>query len=99
MSAALGASACLPAAFDFWQVFEFAPRGGWLYTAFIMMEATHVTCPYCGERVPIELDPSGGTRQEYESECEVCCRPIVCHITVNGGEDLDVAVHTETDHG
>lgn len=34
-----------------------------------------VTCPYCGETVGINLDPSGGAAQEYVQDCEVCCRP------------------------
>jgi hypothetical protein len=34
-----------------------------------------VTCPYCGERVVIGLDPSGGAAQEYVEDCQVCCRP------------------------
>ncbi|HEU5180314.1 MAG TPA: CPXCG motif-containing cysteine-rich protein [Candidatus Polarisedimenticolia bacterium] len=34
-----------------------------------------VSCPCCGERVVIALDPGGGTTQEYVEDCQVCCRP------------------------
>jgi hypothetical protein len=32
-------------------------------------------CPYCGERISVLLDGSGG-EQAYVEDCEVCCRPI-----------------------
>jgi len=41
----------------------------------VMDTEAEVTCPYCGERVVIGLDPSGGTTQEYVEDCQVCCRP------------------------
>jgi Cysteine-rich CPXCG len=34
-----------------------------------------VVCPYCGEASEIALDASGGAFQEYEEDCQVCCRP------------------------
>jgi hypothetical protein len=38
-------------------------------------DEAEVTCPYCGEVVAIQLDPSGGASQDYVQDCEVCCRP------------------------
>lgn len=37
-------------------------------------EAT-VRCPWCGERNEIGLDPGSGIAQEYDEDCQVCCRP------------------------
>ena len=37
--------------------------------------AAWVACPCCGQPVEISLDPGGGSRQEYDEDCEVCCRP------------------------
>ena len=37
-------------------------------------EAT-VLCPYCGESNEIALDAGSGAVQEYEEDCQVCCRP------------------------
>jgi hypothetical protein len=34
-----------------------------------------VTCPYCGERCSIALDPGGGETQEYVEDCPICCQP------------------------
>ena len=33
------------------------------------------TCPHCGERISMLLDPSAGS-QRYIEDCEVCCNPI-----------------------
>ena len=34
-----------------------------------------VACPYCGAPNEIALDPSGGRRQDYVEDCQVCCQP------------------------
>ena len=34
-----------------------------------------VSCPYCGERVEISLDPGSGPQQQYVEDCQVCCQP------------------------
>jgi hypothetical protein len=34
-----------------------------------------VACPWCGEVNEIGLDPGSGAVQEYEEDCQVCCRP------------------------
>jgi cysteine-rich CPXCG protein len=34
-----------------------------------------ITCPYCGEPNEISLDAGSGSVQEYEEDCQVCCRP------------------------
>jgi hypothetical protein len=36
--------------------------------------AATVECPYCWQQVEITLDPGSGARQEYQEDCEVCCR-------------------------
>jgi hypothetical protein len=38
-----------------------------------MLEATHVECPFCGERVEIFLDPE--SRGQMVRDCDVCCNP------------------------
>lgn len=37
-------------------------------------------CPYCGEPTTFAIDPSAGD-QQYVEDCQVCCRPIVLHVT------------------
>ncbi len=39
-----------------------------------MDDETTVICPYCGQPNVIALDWGGATRQEYEEDCQVCCR-------------------------
>ena len=45
-----------------------------------MNEAIPIQCPYCGESIVIEPEPSDET-MEYVEDCHVCCRPIVLTIT------------------
>ena len=54
-------------------------------------DEAEVVCPHCGEQVAIRLDPSGGTRQEYVQDCEVCCRPWQVQVHYAGGS-VDVSV-------
>ncbi len=44
-----------------------------------------VQCPYCGERIEIQIDASAG-EQAYIEDCSVCCRPIEMRLldTVDG---------------
>ena len=34
------------------------------------------TCPSCFEQNFVAIDPSGGSRQRFTEDCQVCCRPI-----------------------
>jgi hypothetical protein len=47
-----------------------------------MIEAIHISCPYCGEVFETSADCSAGD-QEYIEDCQVCCQPIVItlHVT------------------
>lgn len=58
-----------------------------------------VTCPYCGETVEIALDPGSGTTQEYEEDCQVCCRPWTVSLSYNadGGAEVSVEASDEVD--
>lgn len=40
-----------------------------------MLESTEIICPYCGERIVLEVDCSAGD-QRYIEDCQVCCAPI-----------------------
>lgn len=43
---------------------------------------TEIDCPYCGERVQLLIDRSVDV-QDYIEDCQVCCRPINLHVTVD----------------
>ena len=53
----------------------------------MMNEELSIQCPYCGESIIIEPEPSSETI-EYIEDCHVCCRPIV--ISVAYSEDGSV---------
>ena len=40
-----------------------------------MIREETTRCPYCGELVDVDVDVSGGRRQQYVEDCPVCCRP------------------------
>ncbi len=43
-------------------------------------------CPYCGETLSIPLDVTGGRKQVFVYDCEVCCRPIAVEVEFKGNE-------------
>ena len=56
-----------------------------------------VSCPYCGESSELLVDVAGGTSQEYVQDCEVCCRPWLVRIKLDGEGYASVAVKTLDD--
>ena len=55
-----------------------------------------IGCPYCGETISIIVDESV-PEQTYIEDCEVCCRPIVMHATVDSDGDVAVDVRTDSE--
>ena len=46
---------------------------------------TEVSCPYCGETFPLQVDTSQ-REQSLIEDCTVCCRPIALTIRCRPGE-------------
>ncbi|EMP57251.1 hypothetical protein MSNKSG1_01473 [Marinobacter santoriniensis NKSG1] len=44
------------------------------------LESVLVQCPYCWETLDVSVDPSVAD-QEYVEDCQVCCQPILIHVT------------------
>lgn len=44
-----------------------------------MNEEIFIQCPYCGENIVIEPEPSDEL-MEYVEDCHVCCQPIVISV-------------------
>ena len=40
-------------------------------------------CPYCSEVISLRIDQTGGSRQFFVTDCEVCCRPIDIAIDID----------------
>jgi hypothetical protein len=55
-----------------------------------------VSCPYCGERIDVLVDPTVA-QQNYIEDCQVCCSPIVFDVTVGDDDDVSVFVRSENE--
>lgn len=53
-----------------------------------------ITCPYCGERLDILIDPSD-LDQQYIEDCQVCCKPINFLVQMDMDETLFVIVSSD----
>jgi len=54
------------------------------------LESVLIQCPYCWETLDISVDPSVA-EQEYVEDCQVCCQPILLHVTI----DENLTPHVE----
>ena len=54
-----------------------------------LFNTASIDCPYCGERIELDIDTSAGS-QDYIEDCQVCCRPIQLHLTVTEGGAFQV---------
>ncbi|KKT00950.1 MAG: hypothetical protein UV78_C0072G0004 [Parcubacteria group bacterium GW2011_GWA2_43_17] len=52
-------------------------------------------CPYCGETLSIPLDVTGGRRQAFVYDCEICCRPIAVEVEFKGNEVVSFSAEVE----
>lgn len=41
-------------------------------------------CAGCGEWNQTSVDPSGGRKQQYVEDCQVCCKPNLLTVTWDG---------------
>ena len=51
-----------------------------------MAEEQYFACPYCGGENSMAIDYSAGRKQKLLLDCEVCCRPIVIALEIDGEE-------------
>jgi Cysteine-rich CPXCG len=52
---------------------------------------TDITCPYCGEVFPLQIDTSQAEQSLIE-DCTVCCRPINLTIRCEPGAVVDLMI-------
>ena len=48
---------------------------GWELMVENEVQPTRYQCAGCGQWNETTVDPSGGRRQEYVEDCQVCCKP------------------------
>ena len=58
---------------------------------FAGLEHRRISCPYCGETLRIDIDPSAGG-QDYVEDCQVCCQPMQVRYEVVDGAVIDLNV-------
>lgn len=61
-----------------------------------ILDEAEVPCPYCGERIALEVDASV-PQQEYVEDCPVCCRPIRLSVRVDPDRPPEVEARREDD--
>ncbi|HBB41709.1 MAG: hypothetical protein COW73_08290 [Nitrospirae bacterium CG18_big_fil_WC_8_21_14_2_50_70_55] len=61
-----------------------------------MAEPPRVPCPYCGEVVSVQVDPSAGGYTTIE-DCAVCCQPMELRVTVEPGGEITVEARRDDD--
>jgi transposase-like protein len=59
-----------------------------------MEEIVTVQCPYCGQDCLVELD-AALSRQQFTTDCEVCCRPFSVQVECELGEVVRVCATGE----
>jgi len=52
-------------------------------------------CPYCGSTNFLTIDQSGGHKQEFVNDCEMCCKPMLLNIIV---EENIVCINVEKEN-
>ena len=58
----------------------------------MMTEQIAVVCPTCCETFGIPSPPDGELPCEIDYDCEICCRPMVISLWVEGDAVFDEAV-------
>jgi hypothetical protein len=66
------------------------------YMSNFSLESVNSSCPYCGEPIELLIDCSV-YEQEYVEDCQVCCRPITVHASVDSDGDPSVFVSSENE--
>jgi len=61
-----------------------------------MLESdAEINCPYCGELIVIRVDQTGGRRQHFVTDCEICCKPIEIEAEVSDDDEVSLTAKRE----
>ena len=52
-------------------------------------------CPYCSAQLSVMVEASGGEKQVFTIDCEVCCRPILMRVEIDSEGALSFEVGQE----
>lgn len=59
-----------------------------------MEEEAEIICPFCGQGFALLIDTSV-SRQQFTTDCEVCCRPFLVFAECEPGEILSLDAQSE----
>lgn len=62
-----------------------------------MPEDIQTQCPYCGERVDLEVEELGPAHESYIEDCGVCCKPWTVRVERGGEQGSPPQVWLERD--
>jgi len=62
----------------------------------MLLHSMVITCPYCWERIAIDVDGSV-LPASYVEDCSVCCRPILIHAQEGRDDAPTVMAEREND--
>lgn len=52
-------------------------------------------CPYCGAENSTRVDATGGSRQSFVTDCEICCRPMEVEVDIESDGYVNFIVKRE----
>lgn len=53
------------------------------------------SCPYCDQTLSVRLDVTGGQKQSFVYDCEICCRPVLLRFELEGEEVVNFTAEPE----
>ena len=59
-----------------------------------MQVMTSISCPWCAQMFDIAVDTSSES-QQFTTDCEICCRPMLVIVECEPGEILSLDVQSE----
>jgi len=57
---------------------------------------TTFSCPCCGEKNTAFIDSTEGPVQEWVTDCEVCCRPVIVSVRLDD-DRIEIDARPESD--
>jgi len=60
------------------------------------IDTVYISCPYCGEQIELLIDCSVNM-QEYIEDCEICCKPIILEVNIDGNNNISVTAQHENE--
>lgn len=52
-------------------------------------------CPYCSEVITTRVDQTGGRRQYFVTDCQVCCKPIQIEVDIDADGTVNLVAKRE----